>query len=924
LTKQQSSQKHILKIHSSILRRSKWSLNIPFEEAKKNKDIISLADSEMLRFIRNIKDYEIDENEILHIKKEIDRIKKETSSIENRKKIKELQNKKDNLLYTQDYVCIIMDKNTDFDKCNRKKGFFINGIKYKRMVGTTGGIKKETIVYVNEEVFDELNKRVDNGRNKEIPLVPAKLEAYKSLTCSSSIPVSKPKGVLVIKDGTTHFKANVIKIDDSNGERPNMERIEDYPIDLDFCDGCAMLLPSLSKRWAKELGEELKEDEYISGFCIRQSWCKGMVFTFDFIDFAEKIAKNYIVKDVWGNDVDVRNVEIVLTTNMLKLWNCYNSVEHYLSCCEENGYTFGVTKYCPKELENERNMNYQFLQSYDFSDEDIDELIKPTVDEIHDVLEGDYRKALLFLKGVHMTDKNAFDSKNDLDFIKALLVEPEMMKDPFVKQRIHNAIEKRINDSKIGVIKVRGDYSIVAGDVYALCQSMFGLKITGLLKANEYYSRTWLDRGVNDIVAFRAPMTCANNIKPMHFVNKNCANYWFKYMTTCTVINGWDTTTHAMNGMDEDADAIIETNNPVLLRNTKKLDALVCMQKSAQKVIVEEKHLIKSNKDGFGDDIGSTTNRITGMFEVLAGVEKISVEHDELMYRIRCGQHYQQCAIDKAKGIMSNPMPKEWYDYKVNKINANDTEEVKKEKEFNLRILANKKPYFFNYIYPNEMNKYKRYIRNTNEKCLLEFCMNVNELEQKEDKTEKEIEFLKYYNIMMPVGMNPCVLNKICWRIEGEFDGFLNKIYYKDFDYTILKSKDYLEYSQKDFNKIKDLYKQYNKEINDYAQISKTQRIDKDDKKSKRNMFKEEFITKAYEICNNKYELSNIVIDLCYKNNSSKQFVWDIVGDVIVTNLLKRNNYKINYPVLDGSGDINFGGYKFSMREKIVESEENN
>lgn len=63
------------------------------------------------------------------------------------------------------------------------------------------------------------------------------------------------------------------------------------------------------------------------------------------------------------------------------------------------GYTFGIAKNCPKELENERALNYQFIQSYDLSDDDIERLIKPTMDEIKDVLYADYAKTVLFLKG---------------------------------------------------------------------------------------------------------------------------------------------------------------------------------------------------------------------------------------------------------------------------------------------------------------------------------------------------------------------------------------------------------------------------------------------------------------------------------------------------------------------------------------------
>ena len=61
--------------------------------------------------------------------------------------------------------------------------------------------------------------------------------------------------------------------------------------------------------------------------------------------------------------------------------------------------------------------------------------------------------------------------------------------------------------------------------------------------------------------------------------------------------------------------------------------------------------LKKSNKDGFGNDVGTITNRVTAMFDVLASFKQGSSEYNELMDRIICGQAYQQESIDKIKGI---------------------------------------------------------------------------------------------------------------------------------------------------------------------------------------------------------------------------------------------------------------------------------
>jgi hypothetical protein len=907
LAKQQTNLRYIFKIHSTRLRKAKWNISLTIPEAIENEELVSISDSTTLRFINKDLDIETKANNFI---KEIKNIRRKETSIENKKQIKTLYASLYKTLFIKDYVCIISDKNKDFDRLNSKKGFYINGVKFKRLVGTNGGVKKSTVIFVNESIYDNLHNKIENGRNKNKKIVPAKLESYKSLTCSASVPVSSPKGVLVVSDCETEFTSDIILLDDTdnNEKYPKLEYKTDFPIKLIENDGYGLICPELSKQWTKELD---RDSNYISsGFCLRNSFCKGMVFTFDHVDFGSQYAESYIVKDIWGQNRDIRDVQLILTASMLKLWDSYNNLEHYLQCCNENGYTFSVTKIIPEKLENERYLNYQFIQSYELSDEDINKLIQPTVQEIKDILGNDPIKSILFLRGTHISE-NSYDTQ-EMDFIKALMIDKEMINDPFVKNKIHNAIKKRINEAKIGVLKVKGNYSIISGDPFSLCQSIFGLKVTGLLKSGEFYSKYWNDKNVSEVVAYRAPMTCHNNIRILKLKNTSEMQYWYKYMNTVIIYNSWDTTTHALNGEDHDGDQNLTTNNPILLRNTKELPAILCVQKTAEKIIPTEEDLVRANKNGFGDGIGSTTNKITTMIDVQSNFDKNSNEYKELEYRIICGQNYQQNAIDRIKGIISKPMPKEWYDYHSAKNSDN--------KEFNLRILADKKPYFFIYNYPYLMKRYKKYISNANTNCLIRFGLDVDELIQKENKTQEEATFLQYYNLKMPVFKNKSVMNKICWRIEEEFDNIKLKSPNSEFNYSILKGN--IIYSKSNFNQIKNLYDAYNQKIKQHALNSAKEKLDKDEAQVKRFVFKEEFKSQSYQICNNKYELCNIVLDLCYKNNNSKQFAWDICGDVIIENLLKRNNYVVEYPIEDKNGNIEYCGESFSLYSKKVESEE--
>lgn len=623
-----------MKITSTRLKKADWDLGITLQEAKNNDEIVSISDSQMLRFIdelNNVTDADIRSAEI---KKEIKRLKRQEHSVKNRNQIRKLYSQLDEVQFKKDYVALVVANKRDYLRAC--KGFKINGIEYTRLLATNGGVKNKTIVFVNKQLAPELRKRIDNGRDLTKEMIPAKFEAYRALTCSGSTPVSMPNGVLVVNDCMTHFKDNVIYLNDENSAEPEMSFMKDVDIDLDCSDGFGLMLPSVAQRWSNELGL----DYTMSGCNTRNAFMKGMLFTFDFLRFAESVAETYYVKDAWGNTVDVRDVEVVLTTSMLKLWDSYDSCEHYLECCRENHYSFAVTKTCPRELEKERCLNYQFIQSYRLTDEQIDELIAPTIEELKEIISGDYQKALLFLKGVHLNDEAIRYLPND--FIKALMIDKRMFNDPFVRSKIFSMIKKRISDAKIGVLKVHGNFSIISGDPYALCQSMFGMEVTGLLKKGEIYNGYWEVNNSDKVACFRAPMTSHNNIKVMNVCHTDIAKDWFQYMPTATIINAWDTTMLALNGLDFDGDLMFITDNKILVENHMDTPTIMCVQRKGKKVIPTEKDIIQSNINSFGDEIGRTTNWITSMFEVQSKFPKTSKEYRVLDYRIKCGQLYQQ------------------------------------------------------------------------------------------------------------------------------------------------------------------------------------------------------------------------------------------------------------------------------------------
>lgn len=892
------------------MRRERWRLLLTLPEARRNEEVVSIADSQVLQWIDQINHMEDADRRAKAIKEEIRALRREPNSVQNKRRMRALYEELDRVQFKPDYMCLIIDKEKDYYRACR--GFWINGVRYVRLLGTNGGIKNSTIVFVSDKVADDIRARIENGRDPDKELVPAKLEAYKALTCSASIPVSSPKGVLVVNDIETEFSSDIVFLTDENDGEPEMRRLSSQKIKLNASDGFGLMCPALAERWSGELGLEY----VVSGCNTRASFEKGMVFTFDFHEFAERIANNYIVTDAWGDQKDIRDVELILTTSMLKLWDSYESCDDYLSKSEQNGYTFRIAKTCPDVLENERCLNYQFIQPFDLDDDDIDELIKPTMDEISDVLCGDWRRAILYLKGVGLNDKSVLRAPDD--FAKAIMADERVFDDPFVRNYIYQSIKNRINEAKVGVIKVHGNFSIVSGDPYLLCQHIFGLEPTGLLKAEEIFNRYWVDCGATELICFRAPMSCEENIRKVVPVGNEDTLHWYRYMDTCTIFNGWDTACIALNGCDFDGDLVMLTDNPVLLRRYNRRPALMCVQRKAAKRIPREEDLTRSNIESFGNEIGQITNRITSMYEVRSGFGRDSEEYETLSYRIMCGQLYQQNAIDKAKGIICKPMPRAWYSrHDVALMEDGDGKDLYR------RIIADRKPYFMRYIYPDLMKQYNTFIKNTDRNSLREFGMTVSEIRSIPDeaKTERQKEFLYYYDRHIPVGVGACVMNKICRRFESRFDGIVGRVNKdSEFDYSILRLD--AEYSPRQMQSLKNIYLDHNRRLESFSVFKDYERIDEYDALAMKLSIDEDFRRRCDEICPNSASLTNMILDMCYRRSSSKTFAWYLCGKEIVEGLLQKNGGYLSYPARDDDGDISFGGLKFSIKTVEVTNDD--
>lgn len=927
---QQKNQIYVLKINSGYLSKHNWHLDFRLNEIRKHSQlVVSLGSSQVLRWMLQLQGRQNDDAEATVIKKEIKQLKKLENTKENKDRITSLYNNLYKKQFLQDYLMLVMDSPKDY-KYACQHGFSITvdygdkveTVEYVRLLGTAGSIKKSTIMFINKNLHDEIMRRINNGRylgpsdgeevktyngmNLSYKFIPAKLSAYFALQCSASISVPWPR-IIVVNDAETVFNHKVRIVKDTGGENPEWPSVSDgevTEIHYNVSDGMGFITPEMSAKWAESLNEG---SEPLSGYNTRCAFLKGMVFTVPFKQFAEEVAHTYEIVDAWGDKRDVRDADLIITVSMLKLWNSYSGYEDYYQNCMKNGYEFCIAKSTPRELRNVHTTNYQYLQDFKFTDEQIDELVSPTVQKIKECLGLDWKKLILYLCGEGINEKNvmSFDPMS-----KAIMANPELINDPYVRSKVARMIQKRINSAKIGVLDVSGDYAIAGNDPYSLLQSIFGMEITGLLKAGECYHAYWSNLDVDEVCVFRAPMTSIENVCKLKVVTSPEMEKWFKYIKTCILLNSWDTTAIRCNGEDYDSDSNFCTNNKVLLDAFEYKTTLMCIQDSMPKKVPVESDFITSDINGFGDSIGSVTNRATNMISLREQFAPDSEEYKRLEYRISTMMNYQQNAIDRIKGVVARPIPKEWLEKRLHKPNIDDSEEILREKEINYNIAAEIKPWFFIYRYSQLKTELDKYIKSVKSNCKIRFGKTLEDLCNSSDKTEEEAAFIYNYEKYMPISRAPGTMNRICWKIEDEFKTN-NVLPDVEFDRSILKSGE--NYSQEDFNAIQNLYNEYGKAMLLLSKGRTKNETNSEDVEMSFIKLKNDFVSACYSICNNGKILADIIVDVCYTTNKNKSFAWEICGEEIFKNVLNNSGNIMKLPVKDENGDIDFCGNKFSL-----------
>ena len=168
------------KFNSKRLKKYKYDINIEIDEAIKNEELIAQFENQIIDTILEITGRTEDKVEAEKLEVLIEELKKQPNSSENADKIKEYQDKIYDLMLIPEYVTIQMNNKSEY-KHMYEKGVKINGKAYRRFNSSASQARVNTVLFIEESVLGELIRITDNGRNLEVKIAPAKLNAYRGV-----------------------------------------------------------------------------------------------------------------------------------------------------------------------------------------------------------------------------------------------------------------------------------------------------------------------------------------------------------------------------------------------------------------------------------------------------------------------------------------------------------------------------------------------------------------------------------------------------------------------------------------------------------------------------------------------------------------------------------------------------------------------
>ena len=754
-------------------------------------------------------------------------------------------------------------------------GFIYNKRRYVISERSASMTRNAILSFVDISVEKKLNQSI--GMDLRIKkTVISKYQAYRGLMLSSCHAIEGwyPK-IIIVPDCTKLIENQNIKyVVDKQVEYVDKNTLEDKiwvqkdieegtrDIEINAFDGTGIHHPEITKY----IRDYLETSENPTSIMWRAPFIKGVSHEINYTQYYRERGIEKI-KDVWGIEHSVDEIMIIMTESMYKGFKYFKNKgtsedwDNYWTTFRYYNHAIGVAKW-NFSLEDEplyTRGNYQILQDLFLPYEEFASLATDSIRWVEKIIEGDFLYTYCFL------GLTANKHKPLNDYIKAVLKNPEMIKEKMVREYLINLLKKYIDEMKCGKLWLKSTFKIVAPDLIMLLEHVGGLPQNGSLESNQFYTKNINGVYEGDFLIERNPHLTRSEHVRLTATNNDLIKQYCGHLANVCMINCKSLVPQRLNGADYDGDLVLVVDNEVMKNGVIKDLPFVIDIDDKITALEEEyspKNILSLTLRNLHSLIGETSNCATCYWNKNPKTEEQQNKYFEYIDLLSV---INGKAIDSAKtGVIFNipryiakyakPMPyfmKYAGDYYANmkKLSKSDSNmnklcrEMEMWQKKNIRFKRTFKDFDYtimideNFIYTQEQF-------DGVEKIYLEFCKEISELGQDQFKLKNYDKYKNWVNTMYPTMTRDDCMNFV-------FDW---KFYY--------------------------------------------------------NKYKEQ----CSEIIEDEQVLANIAVKLCYEKypNKTKKFIWQVTSEGLLKNIKQE---KIKLPQRSDDGNLEYLGKKY----KIVE-----
>lgn len=752
------------------------------------------------------------------------------------------------------------------------EGCYIGGDHYVMSERSASMTRNSIFSLVKADIADELTKRITMDIEFE-KTVLSKYYAYRGLMLSSCHCIENylPKIIVVpdleiiipqqnikyVHDTTVQFE------DKDSGELRDWTYKDISPtvrdIKINAFDGCGIHHPRISRELEKIIGSKTP----MTSILCRRPYIKGLSHEIDYVTFFAEHGVTEIT-DIWGvkHGVGADDEPMMIMTESMykgkKYFKKYGDArdwKRYWEKFHEYQHCFGVAKW-NFSLDEEpvyTKANYQILQDLELSYEEFAPLAKYSIDWLTKIISGDmvYTYAFLGLTAPNPTPLNYF--------CKAILKNPEMMKEYSVREYIISLIKKYKDDMKCGKLWLKFCFKLLSPDLIMLMEHIGGLEPVGCLEADEFFSFNKDGLILGERLIERNPHICKSEHTILKGAINEQINKYCRHLTNVCMINCKSITPQRLNGADYDGDLIALIDEPIMMRGVDRQASIVI--DIDDKITALEEADTQENKlnvilRGMNSLIGETSNCATAYHNKIPKSREMKEKYGKYIDLLSV---INGKAIDAAKtGVIFN-IPRHIAKY------------------------GKPLPYFMKYTSPyySKMKKFNR--RNSN----------MNRLCREIERWEKQFRYKKTYK-------------EFKYQIMIDETIPVNEMTFAQIEALYLEFNKKMAEIKKELERVR-IYGSNDSDLIGWASKDNTK-----DFIVNWQYYYDQFKNRRNAICSNKKELANYAVILCYEKypRRNKKFMWRVASEGILQNIKPKN---IQLPEADDRGMYEYLGKKYNM-----------